>query len=107
MLSRLEKQLDYNIPISIFYGSRSWMHIKSGLELKSLRPNSYVHFQLIPDGSHHCYADEAHEFNTRVEKICETVEESLDTYEELQKGGHEETYDLEKFDNFGSFLKPL
>lgn len=103
------KQLSENLkdtPITIFYGSRSWMYIKAGLELKQKR-SSYVHFHIIPDASHHCYGDDPEKFNSLVNKTCEKVFLSTDTAEELEKSGDQLTYDLKDFDNFASFLRPV
>ena len=103
MHPRLTKKLDPSVPISVFFGTRSWMYIRAGLDLKHGRPESYVEFDMIPDASHHCYADDAKKFNEIVETACTRVHENRDNPGDE---GTEKDFDLENLDNFGSFLRP-
>ena len=78
MLKRIS-DLDQQIPITMIYGARSWMDSSQGQSVKELRPYSYVDVQLIRGGGHHVYADRPAEFNESVEKICQMVDEDMDT----------------------------
>ena len=78
MIHRI-KDIDTNLPISIVFGSRSWMDVISGGTVKFLRPKSYVNVQIIKGAGHHVYADKPVEFNNEVNKICDDVDSLLDS----------------------------
>lgn len=77
MIHRI-KDIREDLPISILFGSRSWMDVCSGSMIQYLRSNSYVHTQLIKGAGHHVYADKPVEFNAEVNKICDLVNSMLD-----------------------------
>ena len=66
------------MPISIIFGSRSWMDVDSGYSVKHLRPKSYVEVSVIKGAGHHVYADRPSEFNAEVNRICRLVDEAED-----------------------------
>lgn len=77
MVHRVQ-DIDRNIPITILFGSRSWMETTSGYTIKYLRHGSYVDVQIIKGAGHHVYADKPSEFNAVVNGVCEKVEKQLD-----------------------------
>ena len=66
--------VDGNIPITMIYGSRSWIDHNSGYQTRFLRSGSYVDVQLIKGAGHHVYADRPDAFNSVVEKICQSLD---------------------------------
>lgn len=73
MINRLE-MLPKEIPISILYGSDSWMDKTAGYLIQSSRDPSYVSVQKIPDAGHHVYADRSDIFNAVVTEICKAAD---------------------------------
>lgn len=90
-----------HLPISIIFGSRSWMEVNSGQSVKYLRKGCYVNVKIINGAGHHVYADRPVEFNTEVNRICQQVDESSDSAGSVGK-----VYVSEE-DKFGNFVKPL
>lgn len=76
MIQRVN-QLDHNIPITMVYGSRSWMDISMGEKMKELRPCSYVDIHLIDKAGHHVYSDQSTIFNNIVVQVCDRIEKDL------------------------------
>uniref|UniRef100_UPI00398F422E (Lyso)-N-acylphosphatidylethanolamine lipase-like n=1 Tax=Pristiophorus japonicus TaxID=55135 RepID=UPI00398F422E len=74
MLGRIHL-IPKEIPITMIYGSRSWIEPSSGEKVKHLRSDSYVHTMAIEGASHHVYADRPEEFNAAIAEICDSVEE--------------------------------
>jgi len=72
------KEIDSKIPMTVLYGSRSWMDSSSGYNIKYLRDKSYVDVQIIKGAGHHIYADRPDEFNMCVNNICDKVTEQSD-----------------------------
>lgn len=83
MVERIDKELDQSIPVSLIYGSHSWVHTLSEDEICELRPNSYVKLYEIPKAGHHVHADQPEIFNYTVNNILEIVDENRDTFESL------------------------
>ncbi|XP_059497695.1 (Lyso)-N-acylphosphatidylethanolamine lipase-like isoform X2 [Stegostoma tigrinum] len=75
MLGRIHL-IPKDVPITLIYGSRSWIEASSGEQVKSLRPHSYVRTMAIEGASHHVYADRPEEFNAAVLEICDSVPET-------------------------------
>ncbi|XP_066578973.1 (Lyso)-N-acylphosphatidylethanolamine lipase isoform X2 [Amia ocellicauda] len=66
--------LSPTLPVSLIYGAQSWVDSQTGDRVRELRPQSYTHIEVIEGASHHVYADQPHEFNQVVEKICNSVD---------------------------------
>ncbi|KAF5305110.1 hypothetical protein FQA39_LY09372 [Lamprigera yunnana] len=66
--------LDKNLPITLLYGSRSWVDNSVGELIKNQRPDSYVQLQIISGAGHHVYADKADVFNKYVTGACDYTE---------------------------------
>uniref|UniRef100_A0A6M2DK90 1-acylglycerol-3-phosphate O-acyltransferase ABHD5 n=1 Tax=Xenopsylla cheopis TaxID=163159 RepID=A0A6M2DK90_XENCH len=69
MVNRLD-QLRDDIPITLLYGSRSWVDNSAGETIKQHRTKSYVNVQVITGAGHHVYADKAQVFNKHINDAC-------------------------------------
>lgn len=69
MVRRID-QLDSKIPITLLYGSRSWIDHSAGEVLKEKRYNSYFKLHVISGAGHHVYADKPEAFNQIVVDAC-------------------------------------
>lgn len=69
MVNRIDK-LDKDVPITLIYGSRSWVDNSAGEIIKEKRMMSYVNQEAITGAGHHVYADKADKFNELVEAAC-------------------------------------
>ncbi|KAG8200343.1 hypothetical protein JTE90_028525 [Oedothorax gibbosus] len=76
MMYRLNS-LDVKVPITFIYGSRSWVNRQPGLQIKYSRLNSFVDVQVIEGAGHHVYADKPNEFNTLLNRICDSFDNGL------------------------------
>ena len=74
MILRIAEIKD-NIPMTVVYGSRSWMDHTSGYSVKYLRPNSRVSVHVIKGAGHHVYADQKEAFNDIVKQVFQEVDE--------------------------------
>ncbi|XP_072357706.1 LOW QUALITY PROTEIN: (Lyso)-N-acylphosphatidylethanolamine lipase-like [Scyliorhinus torazame] len=72
MLGRIH-MIPKEVPITMIFGSRSWIEPSTGERVKRVRPDSYVQTMAIEGASHHVYADRPEEFNSAVTKICDSV----------------------------------
>ncbi len=74
------KDIDQNIPMTILYGSRSWVDSTTGYNIKYIRSKSYVDVQIIRGAGHHIYSDQPERFNWTVSNICDLAakEDGLD-----------------------------
>lgn len=63
-----------DVPITMIYGSNTWIDTSTGKKVKMQRPDSYVRDMEIEGASHHVYADQPHIFNAVVEEICNSVD---------------------------------
>ncbi|XP_047117033.1 1-acylglycerol-3-phosphate O-acyltransferase ABHD5-like [Schistocerca piceifrons] len=70
MIQRIHS-LPPEIPITIIYGSRSWVQNTPGETIQQARTNSYVNVQVITGAGHHVYADKSETFNQHVLEACE------------------------------------
>ncbi|XP_045501774.1 (Lyso)-N-acylphosphatidylethanolamine lipase isoform X3 [Colias croceus] len=69
MVHRVEK-LDTNLPVTVLYGSRSWVDNSTGQLLSESRPNSKTYVQVINGAGHHIYLDKPDLFNKFVNEAC-------------------------------------
>ncbi|XP_068604642.1 (Lyso)-N-acylphosphatidylethanolamine lipase [Brachionichthys hirsutus] len=65
--------LPASMPVTMLYGSRSWVDSSSGDRVVQIRSKALTKVLLINDASHHVYADQPEEFNRAVETICDSV----------------------------------
>lgn len=70
IIKRMDK-LDAEIPMTLIYGSRSWVDNSSGETIKQSREQSYVNVQVISGAGHHVYADKSEIFNKHVLEACD------------------------------------
>ncbi|KAL5021835.1 hypothetical protein ScPMuIL_000990 [Solemya velum] len=66
--------LDKEIPMTLIYGSKSWVNSETGYQIKHIRSDKYVDVQVVRGAGHHVYADKPEPFNTLVTKICNKVD---------------------------------
>ncbi|XP_076642897.1 pummelig isoform X1 [Halictus rubicundus] len=69
IVRRIDK-LNPEIPITLLYGSRSWVDNSSWETLKHARSSSYINVQAITGAGHHVYADKSDIFNKYVLEAC-------------------------------------
>ncbi|XP_028167879.1 1-acylglycerol-3-phosphate O-acyltransferase ABHD5 isoform X1 [Ostrinia furnacalis] len=77
MVKRLDK-LDPALPITVLYGSRSWVDNSSGQVLSENRPGSSTYVQVINGAGHHVYLDKPELFNKFVLEACVRADERKD-----------------------------
>ncbi|XP_044589440.1 (Lyso)-N-acylphosphatidylethanolamine lipase isoform X1 [Cotesia glomerata] len=63
--------IDDEVPITMIYGSRSWVDNSAGEAIRQKREKSYVNIQVISGAGHHVYADKSEIFNKHVLEACE------------------------------------
>jgi len=66
--------VDKNVPITMMYGSRSWIDHSTGKETKERRSGCYVDVQVIAGAGHHVHVDKPQRFNELVEQICQNAD---------------------------------
>ncbi|XP_063973025.1 (Lyso)-N-acylphosphatidylethanolamine lipase isoform X1 [Diachasmimorpha longicaudata] len=69
IINRID-QMHEEVPITLIYGSRSWVDNSAGEIIKQKRVNSYVNIQVISGAGHHVYADKSEIFNKHVREAC-------------------------------------
>ncbi|XP_043267663.1 1-acylglycerol-3-phosphate O-acyltransferase ABHD5 isoform X2 [Venturia canescens] len=69
IVKRMDK-MSPDIPITLLYGSRSWVDNSAGETIKQTRSSSYVNVQVISGAGHHVYADKSEIFNKHVRDAC-------------------------------------
>ncbi|XP_076163871.1 pummelig isoform X2 [Ptiloglossa arizonensis] len=69
IVRRMDK-LSPEIPITLLYGSRSWVDNSSWETLKQSGSSSYINVQAITGAGHHVYADKSEIFNKYVLEAC-------------------------------------
>lgn len=67
---RRTDKLNNNIPITLLYGSKSWVDHSAGDIIKRKRIHSYFKLQVITGAGHHVYADKPEVFNQVVLDAC-------------------------------------
>ncbi|KAK8728266.1 hypothetical protein OTU49_009205 [Cherax quadricarinatus] len=73
MIQRIDS-LRKGMPMTLIYGSRSWVDHDPGFQIKYMRKDSYVDVQVILGAGHHVYADRAEVFNNLVNNIGKHVD---------------------------------
>jgi len=76
------KDIDAEIPMTVLFGSRSWMETTSGYTIKYLRQDSQVDVKIIKGAGHHIFIDKHQEFNETINNICDAM-----AAEEMNKEG--------------------
>lgn len=71
MINRIH-EIRSDVPITLLYGSRSWVDSAGGDLIQKVRPNSFVRSHIINQAGHHIYADRAEEFNRLVVEACKS-----------------------------------
>ncbi|XP_044745279.1 (Lyso)-N-acylphosphatidylethanolamine lipase-like [Coccinella septempunctata] len=74
MILRIDK-LEKEIPITLIFGSDTWMDISIGQKIKELRPDCSVDINIIDDSGHHLYSEKADEFNDIVITSCKLMKD--------------------------------
>ncbi|XP_021941395.1 protein ABHD4 isoform X2 [Zootermopsis nevadensis] len=73
MVNRIDA-LREDVPITLLYGSRSWVDHTSGELIHEKRQDSHVNIQVISGAGHHVYADKAETFNRHVIEACKLAD---------------------------------
>lgn len=76
MIKRIHEMRD-DVPLTLIYGSKSWVDSSSGDIIKQSRPNSYTKSYVINKCGHHVYADRPEEFNSIVVKTCDLSDSEI------------------------------
>lgn len=74
LINRIHEMRD-DVPLTLIYGSKSWVDNTSGDIIKKSRPKSYVNVHIINQAGHHVYADTPSEFNSIIVKTCKISDE--------------------------------
>ncbi|KAL4704279.1 hypothetical protein ACJJTC_016297 [Scirpophaga incertulas] len=74
MVNRLER-LPAALPVTVLYGSRSWVDNASGQLLSESRPSASTYVQVINGAGHHVYLDKPDLFNKYVAEACARADE--------------------------------
>ncbi|XP_055380468.1 (Lyso)-N-acylphosphatidylethanolamine lipase isoform X2 [Condylostylus longicornis] len=82
MIKRIQN-LREDVPMTVIYGSRSWIDSSAGDKIKILRPNSIVNMRIINGAGHHVYADKPSVFNQYVLEACGDNDSKLDEEKNL------------------------
>lgn len=78
MLDRIGSELDSSVPMTIVYGSRSWMDSETGDKVREQRPDSYVSVHKVLRAGHHVHAQQPDDFNAIVCDVYAKVDDNLD-----------------------------
>jgi abhydrolase domain-containing protein 5 len=81
MINRIH-EVHEDVPITLLYGSRSWVDSSAGEMIQKVRPNSFVQSHVINQSGHHIYADRAEEFNRLVVEACRIQNEQNESDDE-------------------------
>lgn len=68
MIQRMDS-LRKGLPITLIYGSRSWVDHDPGFQIKYMRRDTFVDVQVIQGAGHHVYADRAQTFNNIINTL--------------------------------------
>lgn len=85
MLNRVDS-LHKEVPMTMIYGSRSWVDHGPGGQIQQLRKGSYVDVQVINGAGHHVYADKCEQFNGIVLQACKVADRALANQDALGLG---------------------
>ena len=64
------------VPLTMVYGSKSWVSVVPEEVIREKRPSSYVRVETIVGAGHHVYADRADKFNEIIFNACRMADES-------------------------------
>ena len=67
----------HNLPITLIFGSNTWIDKNIGSKIKQLLPENYVNVKFIEGGGHHIYADCAEIFNDFINDLCDHVDKGI------------------------------
>ncbi|XP_014217327.1 protein ABHD4 isoform X2 [Copidosoma floridanum] len=70
-------QLRKEVPITLIYGSRSWVDNSASETIKEIRSASYVDVQIISGAGHHVYLDKSDIFNKYVLEACSLSDKNI------------------------------
>ncbi|XP_062572428.1 (Lyso)-N-acylphosphatidylethanolamine lipase-like isoform X1 [Saccostrea cucullata] len=73
MIHRLP-DLKKEVPVTLVYGSKSWVDSNTGYHIKYLRNESFVEVAVVRGAGHHVYADKPNPFNKLIQRVCEAVD---------------------------------
>ncbi|KAL3288213.1 hypothetical protein HHI36_002662 [Cryptolaemus montrouzieri] len=73
MILRIEN-LRSDLPITLMFGSQTWVDKSVGYKIREMRHNSFVDVQIIDDTGHHLYSEQADTFNEIVVNACKLME---------------------------------
>ncbi|ESO87802.1 hypothetical protein LOTGIDRAFT_219704 [Lottia gigantea] len=73
MINRIS-ELPSHLPMTMIYGSRSWIDRSIGHRVKYIRNDSFVDVQIVVGAGHHVYADKPEIFNNIVNRICDKID---------------------------------
>ncbi|XP_017779676.1 PREDICTED: protein ABHD4 isoform X2 [Nicrophorus vespilloides] len=73
MVNRIDG-LAPEVPITLLYGSRSWVDNSAGEIIREKRKTSDVNLQVIVGAGHHVYADRPDTFNKYVNDACDAAD---------------------------------
>ncbi|XP_066142419.1 (Lyso)-N-acylphosphatidylethanolamine lipase-like isoform X1 [Euwallacea fornicatus] len=73
MVRRIDR-LDSGVPITLLWGSKSWIDHSAEEIIKNKRYNSYFNLKVITGAGHHVYADKPDQFNQIVLEACVDTE---------------------------------
>ncbi|KAJ3648982.1 hypothetical protein Zmor_020746 [Zophobas morio] len=76
MVKRID-QMRKDVPITLLYGSRSWIDHSATDIIKNKRIDSYFKLQVITGAGHHVYADKPEAFNQIVLEACSHADRSV------------------------------
>lgn len=77
MIKRIH-EIREDVPITLIYGSHSWVDSSAGDIIANSRPKSYVNSTVINLAGHHVYADKSDEFNDIVNQACSKFDDDSD-----------------------------
>ncbi|XP_033114527.1 1-acylglycerol-3-phosphate O-acyltransferase ABHD5-like isoform X2 [Anneissia japonica] len=72
MINRIA-DLDKQVPLTVLYGSKSWMDSKMAYSIKYIRKDSQVNIKIVQGAGHHVYADKAESFNKIIQDVCRDI----------------------------------
>ncbi|XP_044747235.1 (Lyso)-N-acylphosphatidylethanolamine lipase isoform X1 [Coccinella septempunctata] len=104
MVKRID-QLKEDVPITLLYGSRSWVDHSATSVIKEKRYNSYFRLKVIPGAGHHVYADKPEIFNQIVLDCCRVADGEATQLAIEDKPQDEETSTKYKFTSFHSEIE--
>ncbi len=78
MLARIASDLPASCPMTLIYGTRSWLDNSTGARVKEERPSSFVEAHYIKKAGHHLHVEQPEEFNHIVNRTCLLVDRNED-----------------------------